>query len=110
MILGIADPFRVLEPGEVFVQFLVPLFNEQNSPITSLEGKKVIVARHPSLVPSDMQAFDAVWRREFRDFRKSLQLLQLSHARDACQSRLAEDRGLGIHSVGYVDSADMLSV
>ena len=70
MILGIADPFGILEPGEVFVQFSSPMTDEHNLPVTSLEGKKLIVARHPSLIPSDMQAFKAVFRQEFRDFCK----------------------------------------
>jgi hypothetical protein len=68
MVVGIADPFGVLEPGQIFLQFSSPLFDEDNQPVMSLDRKKVIIARHPSLIASDMQAFTAVWRPEFRDF------------------------------------------
>lgn len=67
-IFGIADPFGVLEPGEIYCQFSTPLMDEHDSPITNLEGRKVLAARHPSLIASDMQAFKAVWHPKFRDF------------------------------------------
>lgn len=68
MIIGIADPFGILMPGEIFAQFSTPLTDENNLPVTTLAPRKVIVARHPSLIPSDMQAFKAVWRPQFRDY------------------------------------------
>lgn len=68
MVLGIADPFCILEPGEVFCQFSRPLTDENDHPVTCLDGRKLIAARHPSLIASDMQALKAVWRSEFRDF------------------------------------------
>lgn len=68
MVVGIADPFGILQPGEIFCQFSTPLQAEYGLPVTSLDSRKVIAARHPSLIASDMQAFEAVWRSEFRDF------------------------------------------
>jgi RNA dependent RNA polymerase len=61
----IADPYGILEPNEVHLSFSevwkdpVSGFKE-----SFVDGRDILVARLPALLPSDIQRRQAVWRRE----------------------------------------------
>jgi hypothetical protein len=56
MVMGIADPTGTLKPGEIQLVFSNSFIDEESGEFyTSLNGKDVIVARHPALRNSDAQ-------------------------------------------------------
>jgi hypothetical protein len=61
----IADPYGILEPNEVHLSFsevwkdAVSGFKE-----SFVDGRDILVARLPALLPSDVQRRQAVWKRE----------------------------------------------
>ena len=61
----IADPYEILEPNEVHLSFSevwkdpVSGFKE-----SFVDGRDILVARLPALLPSDIQRRQAVWKRE----------------------------------------------
>ncbi|KAF2665358.1 hypothetical protein BT63DRAFT_62686 [Microthyrium microscopicum] len=64
MVMGIADPYRVLKPGEIYLSFSHGFEDADNERILSLMGRDVLVARHPALRPSDIQKVRAVPRMD----------------------------------------------
>jgi RNA dependent RNA polymerase len=66
----VADPYGVLEPDEVHLSFS----DAWKDPVTGyketvLDGRDVLVARLPALLPSDVQRKQAVWKRELHHFK-----------------------------------------
>jgi hypothetical protein len=55
MVLGIADPFGVLKPGEIFISFSPGLDVGEEQISSPPSGAGVLVSRHPALRPSDIQ-------------------------------------------------------
>ncbi len=66
----IADPYGILEPNEVHLSFSevwkdpVSGFKE-----SFVDGRDILVARLPALLPSDVQRRQAVWKRELHHFK-----------------------------------------
>lgn len=66
----IADPYGILEPNEVHLSFSevwrdpVSGFKE-----SFVDGRDILVARPPALLPSDIQRRQAVWKRELHHFK-----------------------------------------
>ena len=65
----VADPYHVLAPGEVFLNFSTP----RENPVTKLKqcciyDIDVLVGRNPAQLPSDMQKVRAVFRKELMNF------------------------------------------
>ncbi|KAF2491915.1 hypothetical protein BU16DRAFT_564396 [Lophium mytilinum] len=64
-LIGIADPYGVLKPGEVHVNFSSNFIDEMTGEsYTRLDGIDVLVGRQPSLRRSDMQRVRAVCKPE----------------------------------------------
>lgn len=66
----IADPYGVLEPNEVHLSFS----EVWRDPISGfkesfVDGRDILVARLPALLPSDVQRRQAVWKRELHQFK-----------------------------------------
>ena len=66
----IPDPYGVLEPNEVHLSFS----EVWKDPISGfkesfVDGRDVLVARMPALLPSDIQRRQAVWKRELHQFK-----------------------------------------
>ncbi|QDS77841.1 hypothetical protein FKW77_006546 [Venturia effusa] len=65
MVIGIADPTGILQPGEISMFFSTPIIDEiSGNFFPFLDDKEVLVARHPSLRSSDVQKVRAVYRAE----------------------------------------------
>ncbi len=66
----IADPYGILEPNEVHLSFSevwkdpVSGFKE-----SFVDGRDILVARLPALLPSDIQRRQAVWKRQLHHFK-----------------------------------------
>jgi hypothetical protein len=66
----IADPYGILEPNEIHLSFSevwkdpVSGFKE-----SFVDGRDILVARLPALLPSDIQRRRAVWKRELHHFK-----------------------------------------
>ncbi|KAF2815962.1 uncharacterized protein BDZ99DRAFT_126351 [Mytilinidion resinicola] len=64
-LIGIADPYGVLKPGEIYVNFSANFIDEMTrESYTRLDGIDVLVGRQPSLRRSDMQRVRAVCKPE----------------------------------------------
>ncbi|KAJ8606051.1 hypothetical protein MRB53_041249 [Persea americana] len=62
MLFGVPDPTGKLEPGQIHVSFSGALkHGGQRNIVKDLAGRQVIVARDPTLRPSDMQKYDCVY-------------------------------------------------
>ncbi|KAK5088623.1 hypothetical protein LTR05_002843 [Lithohypha guttulata] len=59
----VADPTGTLQPGEIQVNFTQPV---SDFPEWKLENMRVLVARNPAHLPSDIQAVKLVYRPELR--------------------------------------------
>jgi hypothetical protein len=65
IVMGIADPTGLLQPGEIQLMFTSPIINDISGEcFPFLDNKEVLVARHPSLRHSDIQKVRAVYRPE----------------------------------------------
>ncbi|KAH0370288.1 hypothetical protein KCU65_g2629, partial [Aureobasidium melanogenum] len=64
MILGVADPTGCLKPGEIHMAFSETFRDEASGEHWSHLKGEVLVARHPSLRPSDIQKVKAVYKEE----------------------------------------------
>ncbi|KAF2443222.1 hypothetical protein P171DRAFT_487174 [Karstenula rhodostoma CBS 690.94] len=64
-VLGIADPFGILEPGEVHMEFSTPFTDElTGGRLRSLENMDILVSRQPACRRSDIQKVRTVRRTE----------------------------------------------
>jgi hypothetical protein len=64
-VLGIADPYGVLEPGQVHMEFSTPFTDELNgSRLRSLDNMEILVSRQPACRRSDIQKVRTVKRTE----------------------------------------------
>ena len=55
-VMGIADPLGVLEPGEVHLTFSRGFYDATSGEsYPCLDGREILVARHPTLRSSDIQ-------------------------------------------------------
>ncbi|KAJ9638245.1 hypothetical protein H2199_006932 [Coniosporium tulheliwenetii] len=62
---GIADPYNTLLPGEVHLNFSTNFLDEKSGEVYPLlNGREVLVARHPALRRSDIQKVQAVFKPE----------------------------------------------
>lgn len=62
---GIADPCNTLEPGEVHLNFSTNFQDEKSGEVYPLlDGRDVLIARHPALRRSDIQKARAVFKPE----------------------------------------------
>ncbi|KAK7538904.1 RNA dependent RNA polymerase-domain-containing protein [Phyllosticta citricarpa] len=69
-IKGVADPLRVLKPGEVHICFSQSLTDEvSGESINLLHDRSVLVARNPALRRSDIQKVKATFRLELAHLR-----------------------------------------
>lgn len=60
-VLGVADPYGILEPGEVHMEFSTPFTDELTGAwLRSLEGMDILVSRQPACRRSDIQRVRAV--------------------------------------------------
>ncbi|KAL1594352.1 hypothetical protein SLS60_010112 [Paraconiothyrium brasiliense] len=60
-VLGIADPFGILEPGELHMEFSTPFIDElTGSRLRSLDNMEILVSRQPACRRSDIQKVRAV--------------------------------------------------
>jgi hypothetical protein len=64
-VIGIADPLGVLEPGEIHILFSQTLVDDAETFIM-LDNVDVLVSRHPTLRPSDIQKVRATFKPELR--------------------------------------------
>ncbi|KAF2756807.1 hypothetical protein EJ05DRAFT_501361 [Pseudovirgaria hyperparasitica] len=65
--IGIVDPYMVLEPGEIFIQFRKPFHDiSTGQSRTSFEKTEALVARNPALRRSDLQKVRIVSKEKLR--------------------------------------------
>ncbi|KAJ4359880.1 uncharacterized protein N0V89_000436 [Didymosphaeria variabile] len=64
-VVGVADPFGILEPGELHMEFSTPFTDElTGSRLRSLDNMDILVSRQPACRRSDIQKVRAVKRPE----------------------------------------------
>jgi hypothetical protein len=65
IVLGISDHTQTLQPGEIHIVFSKPFVDEQSGDFyPSLDGREVLVARHPAIRNSDCQKVRACNKRQ----------------------------------------------
>ncbi|KAK4556764.1 hypothetical protein LTR86_006335 [Recurvomyces mirabilis] len=60
LLMGIPDPYEVLEPGQVHMSFSTPIKDEISGKVWSRVLGQLLVARHPGMGPWDVQKLEAV--------------------------------------------------